>query len=291
MSVGDIKGFFTDIGKDLLIVGVFIYLGGATLGFRHADLEKYPIDINKFPYVDDCDKKTDLFSLELFTQFGFPYSMINDIKDNPVNDVKVWLAMTCATFFIFIRKMFRSLIKHVVHFYPSFFGNMFFYYVFPFVFLYLLRTQRMLLTGFFYFMVFLCAVWLENYTIIFSPLTFPWWVYRGSEASFMKIILAILFFFVGFFFIPVYLIWWYLLANIGFLYVVIFYLFSPFFNGFNSLLQEAGKHKMSLSILFMTLALFSAQTYLTSFLVKAGMFTACICVLCYWFYSEYYSKK
>ncbi len=291
MSIGDIKGFFKDIVKDLVIVGVFIYLGGATLGFKHANLDKYPIDINKFPYVDNCNKKTDLVSLELFTQFGFPYTMINDKKDSRVNDVKVWLALTCATFFIFIRKMFRSLAKHVIHYYDSFVGNLFFYYVFPFIFLYLLRAHRSILTGFFYFMVFICAMYLENYIIVFSPATFPWWVYRGAEASFMKIIWAILFIWVGIFFIPVYLGWWYLLANVGFVYVVFLYLFSPFFNGFSVLLHEAGKHKLSLSLLFMALALWSAHTFLTSMIVKSGMFAACLTFIGYWFYSEYYSKK
>lgn len=291
MSIGNIKGFFKDIVKDLVIVGVFIYLGGATLGMKNTNLDNLPIDINQYPYVDDCNKKTDMFSLELFTQFGFPYSMINDEKDSQTNDVKVWLALTCATFFIYIRKMFRSLIKHVVHFYPSLFGNWFFYYFFPFAFLYILRNYRSTLTGIFFFIVFICSLWLENYTIIFAPLTFPWWVYRGEEASFIKIILAILFFWVGIFFIPVYLGWWYILANVGLIYAVIFYLFSPFFNGFRPLLQEAGEHKMSLSILFMALALFSAHTFLTSILVKSGMFAACLTFIGYWLYSDFYSKK
>lgn len=291
MSIGNIKGFFKDIVKDLVIVGVFIYLGGATLGMKNTNLDNLPIDVNQYPYVDDCNKKTDMFSLELFTQFGFPYNMINDEKDSRTNDVKVWLALTCATFFIYIRKMFRSLIKHVVHFYPSFVGNLFFYYFFPFAFLFMLRNYRSTLTGIFFFLVFICSLFLENYTIIFSPLTFPWWVYRGEEASFMKIILPLLFFWVGIFFIPVYIGWWFILANIGLIYACIFYLFSPFFNGFQSLLQEAGLHKMSLSLLFMALALFSAHTFLTSILVKSGMFAACLTFIVYWLYSDFYSKK
>jgi hypothetical protein len=255
------------------------------------NIEKYPIDINKVPYVDSCEKKTDILSLNFVTQFGFPYNMINDKKDSRTNDVKVWLALTCATLFIFIRKMFRGLAKHVIHYYHSFFGNLFFYYGLPFLFLYSLRKLYKLCIGVFYFIVFFCAIQLTNYTIIFSPLTFPWWVYRGTEASFMKIILAIIFFWVGLFFIPVYLVWWYVLAYAGFIYVVILYLFAPFFNGFQPVIQEAGKHKLSLSLLFMALALYSAHTYLTSFLVKAGMATACVGFLCYWFYSSYYSKK
>jgi len=291
MSIGNIKGFFKDVVKDLLIVGVFGYLGGATLGLKNTNLDYLPIDINKSPYIDDCKEKTDMFSLELFTQFGFPYNMINDKKDSPTNDIKVWFALTCATLFIYIRKMFRSLIKHVRVYYSSFAGNLFFYYVFPFVFLYLLKMHRSSLTGFFFFIAFLCALWLENYTIMFSPFTFPWWVYRGEEASIMKLILACIFFWVGIFFIPVYLGWWYLLANVGVIYVILFYLFSPFFNGFHTIFQEAGKHKFSLTLLFMGLVFWSAQTFLTSPLVKSGMFAACLTFISYWFYSEFYSQK
>ena len=291
MSIGNIKGFFKDIVKDLLIVGVFIYLGGATLGMKNTNLEHLPIDINKSPYVDDCNKKTDMFSLKLFTQFGFPYNMINDEKDSRTNDVKVWFALTCATLFIYIRKMFRSLIKHVNHYHSSFFGNLVLYYAIPFAFLYMLINKRSILTGIFFFLAFVCSLWLENYMIVFSPFTFPWWVYRGSEASLVKILLVIIFFWVGIFFIPVYLGWWYLLANVGVIYVAIFYLFSPFFNGFQPLLQEAGKHKMSLSLLFMALAIFSAHKFLTSALVKSGMFAACLTFIIYWLYSDYYIKK
>jgi hypothetical protein len=290
MSVGNIKGFFQDIVKDLLIVGGVSYLGGTTLSFKDTNLDYLPIDIKKYPYVDNGKEKSDLFSLELFTQFGFPYTMINDKQNDFVNDVKVWLALTCATFFIYIRKIFRSLIKHLKHYYPSLFGNLFFFYVFPLIFIYLLRQHSFLL-GLFCFLAFLCAIWLENYIICFSFFTFPWWVYRGTETTFMKIILAIIFFWVGVFFVPVYFIWWYLLANVGLLYTSIFYLFSPTFNGIHNVIQEAGKHKLTLTILFMILALRSANTFLTSPLVKSGMMASCISFLIYWFYSSYYSKK
>lgn len=290
MSIGNIKGFFKDIVKDLLIVAVLGYLGGATLGLKNLNLDMLPIDINKYPYVDDCKEKTDMFSLDLFTQFGFPYSMINDKKDSPTNDVKVWFALTCATFFIYIRKMFRNLIKHVKHFYPSFVGNLFFYYAFPFIFIYLLRKWTFLV-GILFFLAFLCAIWLENYLIIFAPLTFPWWVYRGNEASIMKLIIAFIFFWVGLFFIPIYIVWWYLLANVGAVYIAVFYLFSPFSTGFHNIMQEAGKHKLSLTLLFMALAFWSAHLFLTSALVKSGMFAACISFLAYWLYSTYYIKK
>ena len=290
MSIGNIKGFFKDIVKDLLIVAVLGYLGGTTLGLKNLNLDMLPIDINKYPYVDDCREKTDMFSLDLFTQFGFPYSMINDKKDSPTNDVKVWFALTCATLFIYIRKMFRNLIKHVKHFYPSFIGNLFFYYVLPFIFIYILRKWSVLVSILF-FVVLLCAVSLENYLIVFAPLTFPWWVYRGNEASIMKLIIAFIFFWVGLFFIPVYLVWWYILANVGAVYIAIFYLFSPFSTGFNNIIQEAGKHKLSLTLLFMALAFWSAHLFLTSALVKSGMFAACISFIAYWLYSKYYIKK
>ena len=290
MSVGNIKGFVQDIIKDLFIVGGVGYLGGTTLSFKDTDLSHLPIDIKKYPYADNGKEKTDLFSVELFTQFGFPYTMLNDKKEDPVNDVKVWLALTCATFFIYIRKMFRSLIKHIQHYYTSWFGNLFFFYVFPLVFIYLLKHNTVLI-GIFFFLVFLCALWLENYLIIFSPLSFPWWVYRGKEASIMKLILAAIFFWVGIFFIPVYLGWWYLLASVGVLYTALFYLLSPSFNGIHNVIQEAGKHKLTLTILFMALALRSANIFLTSPLVKAGMVASCISFLGYWFYSSHYSKN
>lgn len=290
MSVGNIKGFVQDIIKDLFIVGGVGYLGGTTLSFKDTDLSHLPIDIKKYPYTDNGKEKTDLFSVELFTQFGFPYTMFNDEKNNPVNDVKVWLALTCATFFIYIRKMFRSLIKHIQHYYSSLIGNLFFFYIFPLVFVHLIK-QHTFLIGLYCFLVFLCAIWLENYLIIFSPLSFPWFVYRGEGASIMKLIAACIFFWVGIFFIPVYLGWWFLLANVGLFYTAAFYLLSPAFNGFHNVIQETGKHKLTLTILFMVLALRSANTFLISPLVKAGMVASCISFLGYWFYSSHYSKK
>ena len=290
MSVGNIKGFIQDIVKDLLIVGGVGYLGGTTLSLKDTNMDYLPIDIKKYPYVDNGKEKSEFLSLELFTQFGFPYTIINDKTGDLFNDVKVWLALTCATFFIYIRKIFHSLIKHIHHYYPSLFGNLFLFYVFPFIFIHLLKNYFFLVVILF-FIVFLCAIWLENSIIIFSPFTFAWWVYRGSESTFMKIILSFVFFWFGVFFVPLYFIWWALLANVGFFYTGIFYLFSPSFNGIHNVIQEAGKHKLTLTILFMILALRSANTFLTSSLVKSGMLASCISFLVYWFYSSYYSKK
>lgn len=286
MSIGNIKGFLSDVVKNVLIVAAVSYIGGATLMLKDKDLSTLPIDIKKYPYVDDGKEKTELFSLQLFTQFGFPYDLINDKKGDSYNDVKVWLAMTCATFFIYIRKLLRILIKNIEHYYPTTFGNLFFYYLFPTAFLYLLKQPQYLI-GFFSFIVFLCALWLENSLIIASPLCFPWWVYRGGEASIMKLILVCIFFWIGICFVPLYLVWWNLLACAGFLYVAIFYLFSPFSVGFDKIIKEAGKHKLTLSILFMLLTLYSASVYITSTLVKSGMIVACI----YWFYSWYFIKS
>jgi len=289
MSVGNIKGFLIDVVKDLFVVAGVSYLGGTTLSLKDTNMDLLPIDIKKYPYTDNGKEKTELFSLELFTQHGFPYTMINDKKNDQVNDIKVWFALTCATFFIYIRKYFRVLIKNIQHNYNSKFGNLFLFYVFPLLFLFLLKNTSFTI-GLFCFFVFLSAISLENYLIIFSPLTFPWWVYRGGEASFMKIILACIVFWVGLFFIPVYLGWWYMLSIIGVFYVFTFFLFTPIFTNFNKVIQEGVKHKFSLTILFMILALRSANKYLSSIMFKSGMFVSCIVFLIYWLYSMHYSK-
>jgi hypothetical protein len=290
MSIGNIKGFFTDVVKNLFIVLIVSYLGGATLTLKNTDPSRLPINIKQYPYVDDGKEKTDLISLDLFTQFGFPYTMINDKKNDPVNDVKVWLALTCATFFIYLRKLFLLFIKNINHAYSSKIGNPFFYYG-PALLFYFLYHHPSFMVGVFFFLVFLCAIWLENYLILFSPLFFPWMVYRGQEASIMKLILACIFFWVGIFFIPFYLGWWYLLANVGVLYVIVFYLFSPFFNGFHNVFQEARKHTVGLTFIFMVLTYYSATVDITSAIIKSGMFAACLVNIGYWFYSSHYSKK
>jgi len=290
MSIGNIKGFFTDVVKNVLIVVAVSYLGGATLTLKNTNPSFLPININQYPYADDGKEKTDLISLDLFTQFGFPYTMINDKKNDPVNDVKVWLALTCATFFIYLRELFHLLIKNINHSYSSEIGNPIFYYL-PALLVYLLYPYSFLMVGIFFFLVFLCAIWLENYLIMFSPLSFPWMVYRGGETSIIKIILACIFFWVGIFFVPFYLTWWFLLAIVGVFYVMIFYFFSPFFNGFHNVFQEAGKHTVGLTFLFMVLTYYSASVDITSAIIKSGMFAACLVNIVYWFYSSHYSKK
>ena len=273
--IGDVKGFILDVMRNIAIVFGVGYMGGSLVALTHVDtqtLDKMlPTDITQAPYVGSKPS----FSL---TGYGFPYSLYTQ---NPDFYQKVinWLVMSTAFTFIGIRKLFKWIATLGAK-NPEKFDFILFYFV-PILLVFVVTYASQLRSVFLVVLV-LFVIVIGEYVLyenkmknglwmFLAPLSF--W-YNSFSApltpGLMNLIIRIFVSFLagtlGFFAMTLfYPFWWSSTIFFALFYYTVFLFFSPFWNGtkgFKNVITELGNHRISLTVLFMLLTLWSSQVNL-----------------------------
>ena len=272
--IGDVKGFMISVIWNIVIVFGIGYMGGSITALAHLDKEKLskmlPTDITQPPYTG----KKNGFS---FTKYSFPYTLYENAEDDS-QKILNWLVITCMLVFSNI----RSLFKYATNFPKGVFSNFLLFYIVPYLLLQpILYGQSIVyLVSLFVFLYAIFGGWvfdidsLKNGLFYFmAPLSFSYMAFKGNgkeegELGIINILIKMFMVFMAFCFgwvaIFLYFIWWHGIAVAATIYYAIFILTLPYQYGFEKVITEMGKYRLSLTIIFMLLTIQSSQSFLVS---------------------------
>lgn len=277
--IGDVKSFMFDVMKNIIIVFGMGYMGGSLVALTHLDktsLDKLlPVDLKEAPYVGEKIG----FSL---TGYGFPYSLYTKHPDF-FSKVMNWLIMTCALTFISIRSLFRWIASFDT---SKLSGDIPLFYFAPFFLIQLAMYARTMSSMLILFIA-LFSIFIGDYVLQkeqmknglwywLAPLSFFYTVFAAPiESGFFNLMTRLFFSFLAFLFgwfcvLLLYPLWWSGVVFASILYYIFFLFFSPFLYGFEKVITEMGHHRLSLTIIFMFLTIWSASIYLTQ-MITAGI--------------------
>lgn len=277
--IGDVKGFMFDVMKNIIIVFGMGYMGGSLVALSHLDNAKLdkllPIDLKEAPYVGE--------KIEIsLTGYGFPYTLYTKHPEF-FSKVMNWLIMTCALTFVGIRKLFRwiasvdtsKLTRDIPLFYFA-----------PFLLIQLAIYTRSM-SSILIFILALFSIFIGDYVLHqeqmknglwywLAPLSFFYTVFTAPiESGFFNLMVRLFVSFAAFFFgwfcvLVLYPFWWSAVVIAAIFYYVFFLFFSPFLYGFEKVITEMGHHRLSLTVIFMFLTIWSSTMYLTK-MVTSGI--------------------
>ena len=277
--IGDVKGFMLDVMKNIAIVFGMGYMGGSLVALTNLDkanLDKIlPIDLKQAPYVGE---KAEIS----LTGYGFPYTLYTKHPEF-FSKVMNWLIMTCALTFIGIRKIFRVIASVDT---SKLSRDIPLFYFAPFLLIQLAMYARSM-SSMIIFLIALFSIFIGDYVLHqeqmknglwywLAPLSFFYTVFTAPiESGFFNLMSRLFVSFVAFLFgwfcvLLLYPLWWSGVAIASILYYVFFLFFSPIWYGFEKVITEMGHHRLSLTIIFMFLTIWSATIYLTK-MVTAGI--------------------
>ena len=277
--IGDVKSFMLDVMKNIIIVFGMGYMGGSLVALTHLDktsLDKLlPVDLKETPYVGEKSG----FSL---TGYGFPYSLYTKHPDF-FSKVMNWLIMTCALTFISIRSLFRWIASFDT---SKLSRDIPLFYIAPF-FLIQVAMYSMPMFLLFLLMIFFYSIFIGDYVLQkeqmknglwywLAPFSFCFAVFSSPiEPGFFtlmsRLFVSFLAFLFGWFaFLFLYPLWWLGIVFFAILYYIFFLFFSPFLYGIEKVITEMGHHRLSLTIIFMFLTIWSSSIYLTQ-MITAGI--------------------
>lgn len=288
--IGDVKGFILDVMKNIAIVFGVGYMGGSLVALTHLDAptidKMLPIDLHQAPYVG----KKSGFS---FTGYAFPYTLYTPHATFYPKVIN-WLVMTAALVFIGIRKLFRKIASIP----DKWFYHLPLFYLGPVVLLCLwFSSTSVLITLVACYSIFIGDFILEEDRMkngiwyFLAPVSFFYNSFVGPvEPGIINFMLRLFISFLagtlGFFAMTLfYPLCWSTIVAFGSLYYILFLLLSPLWYGFKKVIIEMGNYRMSLTLLFMLLTIWSSQSFLVA-LFTSGIVVGSI----YMFYFLFKNK-
>jgi len=295
--IGDVKGFILDVMKNIIIVFGMGYMGGSLVALTHLDnanLDKIlPIDLKQAPYVGE---KSDIS----LTGYGFPYTLYTKHPEF-FSKVMNWLIMTCALVFISIRKLFRWIASFDT---SKLSRDISLFYIVPFFLIQFAMYARSM-SSMLIFIIAIYSIFVGDYVLHQEQMKNGLWYWAAPLSFFFSVFSApikpglfglitrLFFSFIAFLFgwfcvLFLYPLWWSGVVIASILYYVFFLFFSPILYGFEKVITEMGHHRLSLTVLFMFLTIWSANNYLTK-MVTAGI-TAGSIFMFYLLFKNTYKK-
>ena len=280
--IGNVKGFTTDMVKNMLYVIGLGYMGGSISSMGKSNL--FPYELTEPPYKGTLSTGNEEGLLEYLwpmATVGFPYATMNQLGESDSSQYLKWLLETCAYSFAAFRYACSVSAKsgeHIVS--KAWGGGLFRFYVVPYFLIYLMTYVH--------YVMFAIVLVSSGFAAdrcgtlyLFSFLT--GWFYGLTKCekltfgclieTFIIGIAGVMLFFVN---IP----WLFIVAFALTMYSYVILLLSPFLwtNGLSKTFQEINKYKRSLVILFMYFTLKSAHQYLTT-QVTSGLLIGALYVL------------
>ncbi len=289
LKIGNIPGFTSEAMLNIIYVLGMGYMGGSISALSHLSdteiNEIFPYDTKKLPYVNKHATPVGdvgiLESLWPMKSLGFPYSNRYNSKELQYQFIN-WMIDTCAYLFATIRHMYSFISKKGGVLSKYFIGDLFVFYVMPYILMYLIIPP---IIPFVYgFVALVGSLKVSNSCgFMFTLAPFTAWFYGISLCKEINIMCLITTFIIGIIgccmpmvFIP----WWICISWCVWAYSIIVLLFSPFLyeNGIKKVFHEIMKHKISLIVIFMYLTLKTSLTYLIQ-PVAAGLLLGTVYVL------------
>jgi hypothetical protein len=279
LQLGNIQGFAKELMYIIipLVVGTG-YMGGSISAWgKLSDTELnalFPKDITKLPYASNhipINLKRTLITYGLIEYFwpmkslGFPYNQVSKgtgVQHQFLN----WMIKTCAYLFAGVRGLFHSIAQISGAFINNCIGDLFVFYVLPYILICCIIPPILPVIGFFW--VLFGSMNLSDdcgFMFTFSPITA--WFYGISNCKDITVscmITTCIIGMIGFFMPMAFIPWWICISWCVWAYSIVVLLFSPFLyaNGARKMFHEIIKHKISLTVLFMVLTLQASFTYL-----------------------------
>jgi hypothetical protein len=276
--IGDIKGFMIDVIRNIIMVFGIGYMGGSVSALTHLNdttLSKIlPTDLSQSPYSG----KKKGFS---FTGYSFPYTLYERDTLDESQKIINWLVMTCMLVFSNI----RSMIKYVSKIPNGIMYDFLLFYIVPYFLIQPILYGKIMMPIISFF-IFLYAIFVGGFVFEegslknglwywIAPFTLTYMAYKGSGKSegdlgiislmFKFFMCFITFFIIGpFLMFILYPMWWYSIAVAVMIYYTIFIVTLPYQYGFEKVIAEMSKHRLSLTIIFMLLTIRSSQSFLVS---------------------------
>lgn len=286
--IGNVKGFIIDVMMNIAIVFGVGYMGGSLVSLTHLNNstldEMLPVDLEKSPYVGE--KKG--FSL---TGYSFPYTLYTPGHPGFLAKVMNWLISTSLIIFVTMRKLFRSIASINT---TKWYMDLLLFYIVPLI-LVTIAVYARSLTIMFIMLIVLYSMFAGEYLFQedkmknglwygLAPISFWYSVFfMKMETGLMNLLLKMFLSFIAFlagcfcvFFL--YPLWWSTSIAFAILYYMAYLFFSPIWYGFDKIVEEMAKHRLTLMILFMILTISSSKSFLVS-LATAGIVAGSIYML------------
>lgn len=305
VSLGNVRGFLTDLIAIMATVLGLGYMGGAIVSINSissAEINKiFPIDITKAPYAGPPSPLTNVDGLRKYgisymfflDSIGFPYYYETPKQEGGAPEVINFLLLTCAHVFASWRQFYQKLIE-----YGTFInqckiidmriGNYILFYIYPAIAIYMVCLPIIMVIMWFYcigasimlkeipypFIYTLSAIsgpfyglWLMEWTKPSTYFNMFGYGMIGGALAFVNIF------------------WWLGIAGSVWIYSMIVLFCSPFFqkDGLEKVVGEITYHKQGLLLIFIYLTLQSAYTNL----VPQAALGAMLCVIGLYLYQLY----
>jgi hypothetical protein len=284
--IGNVKGFTTEMVKNMMYVIGVGYMGGSIASMCKAGNELFPYDISKPPYAGPLSKGDEEDLLEYLwpmKSVGFPYSTMIHSGPSPSSQYLKWLLETCAYSFSAIRFFYAESAKigDTVG-KKNVFGDLFRFYAIPYM---LILIMPGIPIGVFFMTVFASLYRAGDgygYMYALAPLT--GWAYGFSlcnkTITFGCLVTMCVIGMAGFMLPIINIPWLFVVTFAVTMYSYVILLLSPFLwtGGLYKTFQEMKRHKLSLVLLFMFFTLRTANQYLTQ-QVSSGLFVGALYVL------------
>ena len=269
--IGNVKGFTSEMLKNMMyIIGVG-YMGGSILSMSESGNELFPYDMSKPPYAGALSKGNKEELLEYLwpmKSVGFPYSTMNTLGDSMSSQYLKWLLETCAYSFSTTRYCYTetaTIIDFIAE--RSDLGDLVGFYLIPYILVHMMPAIPFILFAITIFVSLFYASDGYGYMYALAPIT--GWAYGFSlcnkTITVGCIITMCVIGMIGLMLPIINIPWLFIVTGAVTLYSYIVLLFSPFLwtGGLSKTFQEMKRHKLSLVVLFMFFTLRSASQYLT----------------------------
>lgn len=276
LQLGNIQGF----AKEVMYIIIFVvgtgYVGGSIKAWGNlsdTDLNNlFPCDTSKLPYASNSNLKRTLVHglLEYIwpmKSLGFPYNQVS--KSTGVqHEFMNWMIKTCAYLFAGVRGLFQSMAKVSGALSNNCFGDLFVFYVLPYILISCIFPPILPIIGVFWALIGSMTLSKDcGFMFTFSFITA--WFYGISlceDITISCLINTCLIGTIGCFMPMAFIPWWICISWCVWAYCIIVLLFSPllYTNGIHKMFREIIKHKISLTFVFMILTLKASFTYLVT---------------------------
>lgn len=281
--IGNVKGFTSEMIKNMLYVIGLGYMGGAISSMSKAGNELFPYDLSKPPYKGPLSTGEGglLEYLWPMKSVGFPYTIMNQLGESDASQYLKWLLETCAYSFAAFRYACSKALKGGDRIAEEPGGGMFRFYIVPYILIHMMYVIPVVMLFVTFFSSLFAA---DRYGMMYvlSPFT-GWWYGLSLCEKTIRFGCLINMFFIGIvgLFLPlIHIPWGFIVTIAVVLYSYVILLFSPFLwtNGLSKTFQEINKYKRSLVVLFMYFTLKSAHQYLTT-PVSSGLLIGSVYIL------------
>lgn len=283
--IGNVKGFTSEMIKNMLYVIGVGYMGGALSSMGKATNELFPYDLDKPPYAGTLstgDEESLLEYLWPMKSVGFPYASMNPSGQGYSAQYLKWLLETCAHSFATFRYGCTIFVKTGDRVAKHWIGDLFRFYLMPLILIYMMASIPFYVFILTLFVATMYAADGYGFMYVLSPIT--GWGYGlslcGKTLSFECIMFTFLLGIIGCMLPMVHIPWWFMVTTAVTVYSYVLLFLSPFLytDGLAKTFQEIKRYKRSLVVMFMYFTLKSANNYLTTS-VSSGLLIGALYVL------------